>query len=165
MLAKNTRQIRIGAIGEELVKYHLLARDWDVINLNSIGNNRPNADLLAVKGSRFVRLQVKTSKYKDAVQLGWIEEGKSNINSKIGDPADYFVMVGHAAPGDYSIHVIPAEVLAKWEKRNLAAHAKHGRIKNPGYVYFGAKNRKTKFDINQDGSEFEQYKNAWSSLE
>jgi hypothetical protein len=165
MARKQQALNRIGAVGEELVKYHLLARNWDVINLNLIGNNRPNADLLAVKGKSVVRLQIKTSKYKDAVQLGWIQEGKTNVNSKIGDPADFFVMVGHEAPGNYSIHIIPAEYMKKWEQRNLAAHAVHGKNKNPGYLYFGAKKRKTKFAINQSGDEFAPFMDAWESLE
>lgn len=155
----------LGAIGEELIKYHLLARGWDVINLNLIGNNRPNADLLAVKGKHVVRIQVKTSQYGDWVQLGWIEEGRSNINNKIGEPADFFAMVGHRAPGDYSIHIIPARYLKDWEQRNLQAHAEHGRKKNPGYLYFGNKDRKTKFDINKTGEEFAPYRDAWHLLE
>ena len=165
MRPKRNKNPRLGAIGEELVKYNLLARDWDVINLNSVGNNRPNADLLAVKGSRVVRIQVKTSKYKDAVQLGWISEEGSNINAKEGDPADFFALVGHVAPNDYSIVIVPADYMKDWEVRNRRAHAEHGRTKNPGYVYFGERERKTKFSINQSGSEFIKFIDAWNLLD
>jgi hypothetical protein len=156
---------RLGAIGEELVNYNLLARDWDVTNLNAVGNNRPNADLLAVKDNKVVRIQVKTSKYIDAVQLGWIGEEGTNVNSKVGDPADFFALVGHEAPNKYSIVIVPAEYMKNWEHRNRLAHAKHGRTKNPGYVYFGDRERNTKFDINKSGSEFVKFKDAWHLLE
>jgi hypothetical protein len=156
---------RLGAIGEELVKYNLLARDWDVINLNAVGNNRPNADLLAVKGNKVVRIQVKTSKYMDAVQLGWIGERGTNVNSKVGDPADFFALVGHAAPNKYSIVIVPAEHMKNWEDRCRQTHAEHGRMKNPGYVYFGERERKTKFEINKSGEEFSRFKDAWNLLD
>jgi Holliday junction resolvase-like predicted endonuclease len=156
---------RIGAVGEELTKYNLLARGWDVINLNLIGNNKPNADLLAVKGKTIVRLQVKTSRYRDWVQLGWITKGKTNINGKFGDPADFFVMIGHQAPNDCKIHVIPVDYMKAWEQRNMAAHLAHGRTKNSGYMYFGETPRKTKFDINKSGDEFRMFRNAWELLE
>ncbi|MDE2383523.1 MAG: hypothetical protein KGO53_02800 [Alphaproteobacteria bacterium] len=159
------RNPRLGAIGEELVKYNLLARDWDVINLNAVGNNRPNADLLAVKGKHVVRIQVKTSKYRDAVQLGWIGEEGSNVNSKIGEPADFFALVGHEAPNNYTIVIVPASHMKDWESRNRTAHAAHGRMKNPGYVYFGDRTRKTKFEINQSGAEFAEFVDAWHILE
>ena len=165
MARKPRLQANIGAVGEELVKYHLLARGWDVINLNLIGNNRPNADLLAVKGKHVVRIQVKTSQDMDWVQLGWIEEGKSNINTRIGDHADFFAMVGHKGPGDYSIHIIPANYLIEWEKRCAKAHTERGRKSNPGYIYFGKKPRRTKIKINEIGEEFSHFRDAWQSLE
>ncbi len=162
---KQLRNPRLGAIGEELVKYNLLARDWDVINLNAVGNNRANADLLAVKRNKVVRIQVKTSKYKDYVQLGWIGEEGTNINTKEGNPADFFILVGHLAPNNYVIVIIPADYMRDWEDRNRRAHAEHGRKKNPGYVYFGVRERKTKFGINKSGAEFAKYLDAWDLLE
>lgn len=156
---------RIGAIGEELVKYHLLARGWDVINLNLIGNNKPNADLLAVKGKHVVRLQVKSSRYKDWVHLGWIMEGKTNVNGRKGDPADFFIFVGHVNPDEKSIHVMPAGKVKEWERRNLLAHKAHGRKNNSGYIYFGEKTRRTKFEVNRGGTEFLEFRNAWHLLE
>ena len=162
---KQNRNPRLGAIGEELVKYNLLARDWDVINLNAVGNNRPNADLLAVKGNKVVRVQVKTSKYKDAVQLGWIGDEGTNVNGKDGDPADFFVLVGHVSPNNYTIVIVPADHMKDWEDRNRRVHAEHGRTKNPGYVYFGNHERKTKFSINNSGEEFVKYLDAWNLLD
>lgn len=156
---------RIGAVGEELTKYHLLVRGWDVINLNLIGNNKPNADILAVKGKHAIRLQVKTSRYRDWVQLGWISEGKTNINGRIGDKADFFVMIGHPSPSDCSIHVIPVNYLKDWENRCLKAHLEIGRKKNSGYVYFGEKERNTSFDINRSGIEFAKFRDAWHLLD
>lgn len=162
--AKDPKQKNIGALGEELVKYNLLARGWDVINLNLIGNNKPNADLLAVKGKHVVRLQVKTSQYYNWVQLGWITNERSIVNSKVGYPADFFVMVGHKGPNNYSIHIIPEKYVKQWEDRNRQAHAAIGRSKNPGYMYFGEKVRNTKIAINQSGSEFAKFRDAWDSL-
>ncbi|MDP1700093.1 MAG: hypothetical protein Q8L53_03910 [Aestuariivirga sp.] len=162
--AKGPKQKNIGALGEELVKYHLLARGWDVINLNLIGNNKPNADLLAVKGKQQWRIQVKTSQYIDWVQLGWLEHGKTVINSKLGDPADFFALVAHRAPGDYKIFVIPVSHMKDWERRNLKTHFEFRRTKNSGYVYLGAKLRKTKFNINRSGEEFQPFLDGWKLL-
>ena len=161
----STKNSKLGAVGEELVKYHLLARGWDVINLNLIGNNKPNADLLAVKGKHVVRIQVKTSSYRDWVSLGFIQEGKSLVNSKAGEPATHFAMVGHKAPGDYSMHIIPAQRIKKWEQQSIRVHADGGRTKNGGYMYFGKKPRKSKYAINETGEEFEAYRDNWQSLE
>jgi hypothetical protein len=136
-----------------------------VINLNLIGNNRPNADLLAVKGKHVVRIQVKTSSYLNWVSLGYIEKGKSIVNSKAGEPATHFAMVGHQAPGEYSIHIIPAGVIKKWEDKSIRIHAARGRTKNGGYIYFGEKPRKSVYAINETGREFKKYRDNWSILE
>jgi len=52
----------IGSAGEHVVQARLLVREWTVGNVNSGGMmNAPAIDLFAAKGSRNIRIPVKTT--------------------------------------------------------------------------------------------------------
>src|SRR5450631_1311837 len=92
------------AICENLVIIELLRRGWHVVNLNAI-NNTANADLIAIKGSKRITIQVKgmdgseDKSFRHHVSFSrtcgdYLLKGIPFFNSKSGPvKADYFIGV------------------------------------------------------------------------
>lgn len=107
-----TNQLR-GILGENLVVNDLLYRGWIAMNLNTTINNAPNVDVIAIKESKKVSIQVKTSTLSQPiVQVGY---GHKNpfLNNKKGPLADFIIFVRMENPKNYETYIVPVDIAEK----------------------------------------------------
>ncbi|OYW55800.1 MAG: hypothetical protein B7Y80_04510 [Hyphomicrobium sp. 32-62-53] len=136
------------AICESLTVVELLRRGWHVVNLNAV-NNTPNADLIAIKASSRITLQVKGTDgragqpFPHTVSFArscekFLTQQTPFFNSKQSPvQADFFVGVTQA-PGTQSFLIMPisaaeslAREIASWWYQVPTVD---GRLRSPNFA-------------------------------
>lgn len=99
------------AAGEAIVVYKLSRQGWLVVNANSGIQNIPNFDLIAMKGKRNLRIQVKAARGNSHVPLAgkYKLEGRY-FNTKKGERADVVAFVALGTDDRYNIFFVPVNI-------------------------------------------------------
>jgi hypothetical protein len=117
----------LGSAGELLAQAALLRRGWTTANVNSGGMmNAPAIDLVAMKGQRNIRIAVKSSGARGAMQWGVKDDWQSLFK---GETHPHFVFIvwfnGTANPDAYRLFIVPAEVADRAAKEAHSFYHSH----------------------------------------
>jgi len=154
-----------GIMGEKIVTARLIERSWLIENANEvIGPNCPNFDLIATKGEKTIRIQVKSKKHKEKTTLcgSWASTSKT-FNKKANFPiAGFLIMVRFDDEGDecFVLPIDEAEEMAGWFAGEMA---KLGKSPKHFYPYVSPRRRNTIYAFNTR-EVWEKYSENWSCL-
>ena len=160
----------LGALGENIIISELLYRGWIPQNLNSIVDNSPNVDIVAIKDTTKINFQIKTAKLSQPdVRVGHGKK-KQYLNAKAGPKADFLIMVRFENPKNYDVYIVPIEVAEKEIKRCydlwLERPKLDGKVRSekfPAHIYF--RHNKNRPDESDYTTKWSQYLNAWDLIE
>lgn len=162
---------RIGALGERLVETALIWHGWAPANLNQLLKTAPNVDLLAMKGTTKISIQVKASgpNSKNMLQLGYGGKG-SVFNNKDGPLADYVAFVRIFDLFDHEIYVVPvaeAERAAMETYQDWLSSPKGDGsdrdTKCPAVIRFEP--NRNRLHVSNYKERWAQYRDAWGLLD
>jgi hypothetical protein len=164
----------IGSAGELIAQARLLMRGWVVGNINSGGMmNAPAIDLFAAKGTRTVRLAVKTtghggSNVRWSVPFGWSSLFKGNVRPEF---VVFIWFHQRNRQDECRIFVVPADVVDRdvWK---ATEHWYRGRKrdksarKQSNQTAIGWLGKDTPGNIAKGFAEkWKQYEDNWEQLE
>ncbi len=163
----------IGAAGELIVQARLLVRGWIAGNVNSGGMmNAPAIDLLAAKGSKTIRIAVKTTGHGGqnsqwSVKPDWKTLFKGDVRP------DFVIFVWFTTrelPDECRIFIVPADVVDDDLRKCVQHWHKHPRRdgdphKKSTHAAFSWTGKPTKGNIARGfAKKWANYENAWESL-
>jgi hypothetical protein len=166
----------IGSAGELIVQARLLLRGWTTGNVNSGGMmNAPAVDVLAAKGSKNVRIAVKTTGH-DGRNAQWsVKPDWATTTMFKGDVRPDFVIFvwfnNREALDACRIFVVPAEVVESAQREGNEHWHKHKRRdglprKRSAHTAFTWTGKPTAGNIGRGFAEkWAKYEDAWQLLE
>jgi hypothetical protein len=164
----------IGSAGELIVQARLLVRGWTTGNVNSGGMlNAPAIDLLGAKGSRNIRIAVKTTGHGGANAQFSVDPNWTTL-FKGGVRPDFVIFVWftkRGAPDACRIFVVPARVVdtellkchRHWHKYPKRDGSPRTKSKHVAFSWTG---NPTEGNIARGFADrWAKYENAWDLLE
>jgi hypothetical protein len=165
----------IGSAGELIVQARLLIRRWTAGNVNTGGMmNAPAVDLLAAKGSRNIRIAVKTTGHgSQNIQWGVDEDWTTLFKGDVRPDFVVFVWFSDCKenPDICRIFVVPADVVdaaareshLHWHKYPRRDGSPRKRSRHVSLTWTGSD---TETNISRGfAAKWAEYEDAWHLLE